>query len=188
MLWAAILLFCSVAATGNNTAGAVNTTAFTASIGGNIGNICAVQDATENSRILWQEFPSNNIMQLIVAGPFATTSTSSTLVVSLASANVLGGTPLACFIVGDYALQGYYDLSPNYTFSELYFDGVVHWGTGSACPDCIQNDGFIASRNTIGMYGMATANGGRYRRGGQSIYRAAICLGKTPTDGVNTIP
>ncbi|KAJ7227539.1 hypothetical protein C8J57DRAFT_1389035 [Mycena rebaudengoi] len=160
MLWTVILFFCSVAAAGNITAEPFNITAFSATTNGSIGNICAVQASNGDTRVLWQQFPSNDIMQLIVPGPFATSGSSRSLVVSLPGVNVLAGTPLACFVVGNYALQGYYYLAPDYTVSELYFNGKVHWGTGSACPDCIQNDGFIAA--STAMYAMVlNANGGR---------------------------
>ncbi|KAJ6533549.1 hypothetical protein B0H19DRAFT_1080967 [Mycena capillaripes] len=187
MLWAAFLLFCSTAVAGNINAGAFNitafnSTAFPATVNANIGNICAVQTDTGDTR-------------LIVPGPFATTTSSHTLVVSLAGVNVLPGTPLACFAVGPFTLQGYYYLAPDYTISELYWNGQVNWGTGSACPDCIQNYGFIASKENTAMYAMTTANARRVGFISQdqntiveadraaSALRAAICLGTTPTSG-----
>ncbi|KAJ7045318.1 hypothetical protein C8F04DRAFT_1228313 [Mycena alexandri] len=58
---------------------------------------------------------------------------------------------------------GFYYLAPNLTVSEWYWLSTtgIHWGSGSACPDCIPNSGFVVSVNTIGLYAMATVNGGR---------------------------
>ncbi|KAJ7213853.1 hypothetical protein GGX14DRAFT_617464 [Mycena pura] len=181
MLWAPILLFCSVAVGALN----LNVSSLTAILGGNIGNMCAVQADTGDTRIIYQELPSNNIMQIAISGPFATTASITSPLVSIPGANVLFGTPLACFqvgpgftIVGHTSLhristrinahllrqQGFYYLAPDFTVNELYFslaDRQVHGVPGNACSDCIQTDGFIASRNTVGMYALATAEGGR---------------------------
>lgn len=123
-------------------------------------------------------------MQLSVSGPFSNTTFSTVPFILVPGSNVLTGTPINGFIVGpqfttvralgsDYnktapsytfALQyGFYYLASNLVVSEWYWlsSTGIHWGTGTACPDCIQNSGFIASVNTIGLYAMATVNGGR---------------------------
>lgn len=58
---------------------------------------------------------------------------------------------------------GFYYLAPNLTVSEWYWLSTtgIHWGFGAACRDCVNNFGFTASPNTIGMYALGTANGGR---------------------------
>ncbi|KAJ7884898.1 hypothetical protein B0H13DRAFT_2343467 [Mycena leptocephala] len=163
MLWAAILLNGSTTAAGSITARAFNTTAFATTISGDIGNMCAVQTEISDTRLVCSRWHA--VLASLLYGELP---------------------PLQ---------QGFYYLSPNFTISELYWEGTVNkvnGGTGSACPDCIQNNDFIASSDNPGMYAMATANGG-WRVGFVSLDstmveadRAAILVGTAPlSDGCN---
>ncbi|KAJ7494982.1 hypothetical protein FB451DRAFT_1213003 [Mycena latifolia] len=151
MLWAAILLsFGSLAA---------------ATIGGSVGSMFAAQSAeTGDTRILYQSFPSNNILGFNISGAFATTNDTSVHAVAILGTAVFPGTPLAGYSLGPgLSFYGFYYLDSNRIVSEFYVTGndIIHHGIGGACPDCIQNWAFTASPNTIGMYVIATADGAR---------------------------
>ncbi|KAJ7841159.1 hypothetical protein B0H14DRAFT_2783342 [Mycena olivaceomarginata] len=150
MLWAVILLsFGSFAA---------------AAIGGNVGSMIAFQSAeTGDTRVLYQKFPTNDIVQFNISGSFATTDDTSVHFVVALGTNVFPGTPLAGYNLGPgLSSYGLYFLDVNLVVTEVYVaDGTVHHGLGNACPDCIQNWAFTASPNTIGMYVTATADGAR---------------------------
>ncbi|KAJ7336097.1 hypothetical protein DFH08DRAFT_1018355 [Mycena albidolilacea] len=174
MLWPTVLLVCylttaSMAAAVNSStaitsAEVVNPSALAAAIGGSVGAVFGVQTETGDTRIIYQALPSNNIMQLSVSGPFSNTTFSTVPFILVPGSNVLTGTPINGFIVGpQFTTYGFYYLAPNLVVSEWYWLSTtgIHWGTGTACPDCIQNSGFVASVNTIGLYAMATVNGGR---------------------------
>ncbi|KAJ7926740.1 hypothetical protein B0H13DRAFT_2265822 [Mycena leptocephala] len=152
MFWPTVLLVSSLAtactaaavnfgalSTAITTAAVVNTSGLAVTVGGNVGSVFAVQIETGDTRIIYQALP-NNIIQLSVSGPFSNTSFST-----------------VPFIVPG-ANYGLYYLAPKLTVSEWYRLSTtgIHWGSGSACPDCIQNSGFVASVNTIGLYAMAT--------------------------------
>ncbi|KAJ7836307.1 hypothetical protein B0H13DRAFT_2368805 [Mycena leptocephala] len=145
------------------TAEVINPSTLAAAVGGSVGSVFAVQTQTGDTRIIYQALPSNNIMQLSVSGPFSNTSFSTVPFILVPGANVLTGTPIDGFLVGaQFTTYGLYYLAQKLTVSEWYRLSTtgIHWGSGSACPDCIQNSGFVASVNTIGLYAMAT-NGGR---------------------------
>ncbi|KAJ7815759.1 hypothetical protein B0H13DRAFT_1924020 [Mycena leptocephala] len=169
MLWPTVLLVCSLAtastaaavnssalSTAITTAEVVSPSALAAAIGGSVGAVFGVQTETGDTRIIYQAFPSNNIMQLSVSGPFSNVTFSTDSRILVPGANVSTGTPINGFIIGP-------QFTTNLTVSEWYWLSTngIHWGTGTACPDCIQNSGFVASNNTIGLYAMATINGGR---------------------------
>ncbi|KAJ6525488.1 hypothetical protein DFH09DRAFT_173394 [Mycena vulgaris] len=167
MLWAAILLFCSltaVSAASNTITGKVDASTVVTAIGGDVGSIFAVQTETGDTRVIYQSLINNNIMQFNAVGPFVNTSSVTEPFLLVPGANVLRGTPIAGYIIGPaFTTYGFYFLSPNLTVTEWYWlaSNGIHFGSGSACPDCINNFGFAASANTIGLYAMAKANGGR---------------------------
>ncbi|KAJ7861171.1 hypothetical protein B0H13DRAFT_2355237 [Mycena leptocephala] len=153
MLWPTVLLVCSLAtastaaavnssalSTAITTAEVVSPSALAAAIGGSVGAVFGVQTETGDTRIIYQAFPSNNIMQLSVSGPFSNVTFSTDSRILVPGANVSTGTPINGFIIGpQFTTYGFYYLSQNLT----------------------SNSGFVASNNTIGLYAMATINGGR---------------------------
>ncbi|KAF8194840.1 hypothetical protein K438DRAFT_1968782 [Mycena galopus ATCC 62051] len=138
-----------------------------ATIGGLVGSMFAAQSAeTGETRIIYQQFPGNDLVAINMTGPFATTDDTSVHAVAIAGTGVFPGTPLAGYNLGPgLSSWGFYYLNANLTVTEFYVTGegsntVLHHGTGQ-CPDCIDNWAFTASPNTIGMYVIATADGAR---------------------------
>ncbi|KAJ7202340.1 hypothetical protein GGX14DRAFT_570839 [Mycena pura] len=139
-----------------------------ATIGGPVGSMFAAQSAeTGETRIVYQQFPANDLVMVNMTGSFATADDTSVHAVAILGSTVFPGTPLAGYNLGPgLSSWGFYYLDANLTVTEFYVTGesgggTVHHGTGNACPDCIENWAFTASPNTIGMYVIATADGAR---------------------------
>ncbi|KAJ7576494.1 hypothetical protein C8J56DRAFT_973077 [Mycena floridula] len=117
-----------------------------------VGSVSAYQEPTVQTTIINYQKPDGSIWQYTVSGPlFKGTILQDFLVVPAGEA--LCGTPIAAVWTPNVDVHLYF-LSPSLIVSEyIYIYGSSGYIGGSACPQCITNNGFLAASSQF-LYAM----------------------------------